>query len=163
MSTHTDEQVPRIQAMEHWLIRCESCGTIDHTYTFPDLGSYGRIAGRTCSGELAEFSAWEDSVYEEVLGIVRTLVNESVSRLRECFHMVMSLVADPAPSGEQYTFTGRLCCRQCGSNANWYKPGEPDMEKIHLPLVTHREWERLGLEEKVKTVETGLRLFGCIG
>ena len=163
MSTYTDEQVPRMQGMEHWLIRCESCGTIAHTYKFTDLSSYGRGLGRTCSGELAEFNAFHDPVFGELLTIVRTFVNDDVSRVGDCLDMVMSLAADPAPSGERYTFTGRLCCRQCGSNANWYKPGEPDMEKIHLPLVTHREWERLGLEEKVKTVETGLRLFGCIG
>lgn len=164
MDAKTDPQAPRMQRMEHWLIRCESCGTIDHTYTFTDLGSYGRGVGRTCSGELAEFSAWEDPVYEELLTIVRTLVNDSVSvsRVRKCFNMVMSLAADPAPSGDRYTFTGRLCCRLCGSDANWYRPGEPELEEIHLPLVTHHEWECLNLEDKTKMVEAALCSSGCI-
>jgi len=74
----------------------------------------------------------------------------------------MSLVADPAPSGERYTFVGRLCCRQCGSSADWYKPGEPDVEDILLPFVTHREWERLNLEDKTKMVEAALYSYGCI-
>lgn len=162
MNTTTDLPLPRMQGMEHWRIRCESCGTIDHTYTFTDLGSYGRGLGRTCFGGLAEFSAWEDPVFDELLTIVQSLVNDSVSRLRDCFNMVMSKVTDPAPSGELYSFTGKLCCRQCGSNANWYKPGEPEIEEVHLPLVTHHEWERLSREEKVKAVEAGLRSFGCI-
>lgn len=162
MSALANEQAPRIQAMEHWLIRCDSCGTIEHTHRFTDLGSYGRGLGRTCSGELAEFSAWEDPVFDELLGIISMLVRESVSKRRECLNMMMSLAADPAPSRQRYTFTGNLCCRQCGSSANWYKPGEPEVEEIHLPLVTHHEWERLSREEKVKTVETGLRLSGCI-
>ena len=164
MDAMTDLPALRIQRMEHWLIRCERCGTIDHTYGFTDLGSYGRGLGRTCSDELAEFSAWEDPVFDELLTIVRTFVNDSVSvsKLRECFNRVMSLVADPAPSGERYTFTGKLCCRQCGSNATWYKPGEPDVVEIPLPLVAHREWEHLNLEDKTKMVEAALCSFGCI-
>ena len=152
MSTHTDEQVPRMQGMEHWLIRCESCGTIAHTYKFTDLSSYGRGLGRTCSGELAEFNAFHDPVFGELLTIVRTFVNGDVSRVGDCLDMVMSLAADPAPSGERYTFTGRLCCRQCGSNANWYKPGEPDMEKIHLPLVTPVSYTHLDVYKRQVSV-----------
>ena len=162
MSAETDLPAPRMTRMEHWLIRCDSCGTIDHTRCISDLGSYGRAIGRTCFGELAEFSAWEDPVFDELLGIVRTFAIEGVPKVRQCFNKVMSLVADPAPSGERYTFVGRLCCRQCGSSADWYKPGEPDVEDIPLPLVTHREWERLNLEDKTKMVEAALYSYGCI-
>lgn len=148
--------------MEHWLIRCDSCGTIDRTYRFGDFVSYGRALGRTCFGELAEFSAWEDPVYEELLGIVRTFMVQRDGRRSDCFDMVMSVVADPAPSGERYKFINGLCCRQCRSSANWYKPGEPDVEKIQLSLVTHHEWERLTPEEKSKLIEAALQSYGCI-
>ena len=121
MDAKTNPPAPRLQRMEHWLIRCDSCGTIGHTHTLSDLGSYGRALGRTCFGELAEFSAWEDPVYEELLGIVRTFMVHRGDRRADCFNMVMSVVADPAPSGERYKFINNLCCRQCGSNANWYK------------------------------------------
>ena len=67
MDAKTDPPAPRLQRMEHWLIRCDSCGTIGHTHTLSDLGSYGRALGRTCFGELAEFSAWEDPVSEEAI------------------------------------------------------------------------------------------------
>ena len=162
MDAKTDPPAPRMGRMEHWLIRCENCGTIDHTHRISDLGGYGRIVGRTCFGELTEFSAWEDPAYDELLGIVSTFAIEGVPKLRKCFQKVMSLVADPAPSGERYTFIGRLCCRQCGSSAHWYKPGEPDVEEIPLPLVTHHQWERLNPEEKSKLIEAALRSYGCI-
>lgn len=162
MSISTDSQSPRIVPMDHRLIRCDNCGYIHRTYKFGDFGGYGRALGRTCSGELAEFSAWEGTVYEELLEIVRMLMVDSDRNLRDCFNMVMSLVVDPSPHGERYKFIDNLCCRQCGSTAKWYKPGEPDIQRIHLPLVTHREWERLSREEKVNKIEAGLRSFSCI-
>ena len=138
MSAETDLPAPRMARMEHWLIRCDSCGTIDHTHCISDLGSYGRAIGRTCFGELAEFSAWEDPVYEELLGIVRTFMVHRGDRRADCFNMVMSVVADPAPSGERYKFINGLCCRQCRSSANWYKFGEPEVEKIQCQLSVGR-------------------------
>ena len=162
MDAKTDPNAPRMQSMEHWLIRCDRCGTIDHTYRFGDFVSYGRALGRTCFGELAEFSAWEDPIFEELLGIVRMIMGHRIDRRIDCFDMVMSIVADPAPSGERYKFINGLCCRQCRSSANWYKFGEPEVEKIQLPLVTHYEWERLNPEEKSKLVEAALQSYGCI-
>jgi hypothetical protein len=161
MSISNDSQAPRIVPMDHRLIRCDNCGYIDRTYKFGDFGGYGRALGRTCSGELAEFSAWEDPVYEELLEIVSIFMPQGGKR-RDCFNMVMSLAADPSPQGERYKFIDNLCCRQCGSTAKWYKVAEPDVERIHLPLVTHREWKRLSREEKVNQIEAGLRSNGCI-
>jgi hypothetical protein len=77
--------------------------------------------------------------------------------------MVMSLAADPAPSGERYKFINGLCCRRCGStDVYWNEPGEPEVEYIHLPLVTHREWDGLSREEKIETIAAALQAFGCI-
>lgn len=157
-----DVQSPRMQGVEHWLIRCGNCGHIDDTYKLLDFASYGRAIGRTSSGEIVEFSAWEGTVFEELLGIVRMFKDNSDRRRRDCFNMVMSLVVNPSPRGEQFRFFDSLRCSQCGSSSNLYKPADPMDVLIELPLVTHREWERLSQEEKVKLVEEGLRSRGCI-
>jgi hypothetical protein len=162
MSSDMIPQLSRIQQLEHWLIRCESCGYIDHTHRFGDFVSYGRALGRTCSGELAEFSTWDDPAYNELLELVRTIMGRNHPRLSDCFDKMMSLASDPSPLGERYDFTNKLCCRRCRANARWYKLAEPVIESVHLPLVTHQEWEGLGHDAKLEMLQTALRSQECI-
>ena len=155
-------QSPRIQNLEHWLIRCDSCGHIGHSYRLGDFVSYGRALGRTCSGEIAEFSLWDDPTYSELLALMRTIMGENAPNLADCFDWMMRLVSDVAPSGERYDFTGYLCCRRCHASAQWYKYGDPPIESVELPLVTRREWDRLDHDAKLKMLKSALRSKGCI-
>lgn len=144
-------------------MRCQECGYAGITYAYGSFAGYGRLLGRTSKNELAEFSAWEDDVFQEVSSIVDSVMSQNSTSKAECFQWVLGIVSDPAPSGEPYDFTGVVRCPNCGSLAVQYGPDDPPViEAIHIPLVTHEAWQVLSKDERQQKIEKALRFYDCL-
>ncbi|MAG35328.1 MAG: hypothetical protein CL878_03640 [Dehalococcoidia bacterium] len=143
--------------VRRWRIVCADHG--HETYTYVHTDGWGRMMGRTLENELAEFSAWDDEVFNETADLVESLLGR---RTAGCFHRVMRIACDPSPSGLAYDFSGADWCSVCGSRrlASLGPTGEFDV--IDIPLVTHRHWNRLSTEEKRKRLKRALEEAGCL-
>jgi hypothetical protein len=143
----------------HWNIECSNCGYKDRTYSFGDQDSYGRLLGTTASNEIAEFNAWDDPVFNEISSLLDEILPEGEPNHTLYFHHALGVACDPAPSGEQYVFSGEITCPNCGSKQVNYGPSEPPIvELVDIPLVTHKLWQQLSRKEKLNLIEKKLQI-----
>lgn len=145
--------------LTRWNVRCLENGHQTTTYVFGD--TYGYLMGRTPHNELVGFDTWEEAdFFEEVGNVVSDLLGQESSH---CFKKVLGLACDPAPSGNLYSFTGKLWCPICGSTNLKYGPDNPlVVEVIDLPQVSHSIWDKRSTKEKQNLIEAALRETGCL-
>ena len=137
-----------------WHLMCHDCQYKGIVYVIAGDG-YGRFIGRTSMKELAFLDAMKDEVFDEV----RRIVVEDLG-LNNSYYVrrALSVVYDPAPSGQLYDFTGNFKCPACGSRDIRYGPGvTPEAEMVEVYLATHDSWLRLSDEEKKERISNFLQ------
>lgn len=146
--------------------RCKDCDHRFTVYTFSDF-EYGRRLGRTPDPQgLALVDCFSDMVFQEVGDLVdkflEPLGKEEWKRA-QCFDSVFGIACDPAPSGYQYDFTGKISCPICGSSNVSYGPDDPpQVEMLDLAPVTHNAWQQLSETEKRERIREALQKAGCL-
>jgi hypothetical protein len=147
--------------VEIWNVVCDTCGHRSYTYVMAGDG-YGHLLGRTATNEIAEFNSLEDPAY-----------NEGREMLREIFPLskktgsplvdLLGLICDPSPSGQQYSFSGRIQCPECGRADVEYGPDEPpEVRTMRFPQVSHKNWDSLSKSLKKELLTRALVESGWI-
>jgi len=145
---------------------CKDCGHKFATYAFPDF-EYGRKEAETQNpSDFAFVDCLSDPVCKEVSSLVKEVLSglgKKDWQVARCFDQVFGVACDPAPSGHQYDFTGKVWCPVCGSTNTDYGPEVPmQVETVHIPHVTHRAWQQLKEMEKRELIRETLQKVGCL-
>ena len=145
--------------VEVWSVRCELYGHSASTHKLAG-DSYGHLLGRTPRGEIAEFDTFEDDVFAELQTLFQELVGTDRHR-RPWFSEVIGVACDKSPAGHGYSFTGKIWCPVCSSDATHYGPrNPPEFDTMCIPQVTHREWEQLSPVQKRMRLREALQQSG---
>jgi hypothetical protein len=100
----------------------------------------------------------EDPVFEEIWQIVKDVLYPQElfdSELATRFNQVFGELCDLAPDGSLYDMSGKFLCLNCGSSSVDYGPTDPPLFKeVDAPVVTHRHWDRLVMDQKVARIKS---------
>jgi hypothetical protein len=142
---------------------CGQCGL-----QFPSgeiVGGYGRFLLRSeGTGRPAVVDTFGDPAFEEISQLTEGLsaaADLAERRRGELVRFLFGATADPDPDGFSYGINVPARCPVCGSGriADWRVNEPASFVEVDLPSVSHRRWDSLSSEAKLREAEAAARDF----
>lgn len=161
-----NNQVPEseVRKVEILHVECPECGYKGITYLLAG-DTYGILLGRNSVYQLAVLDTWKDTVFFDEISSLsnRFLSNPVEPESGDCIQKVIGLICDPSPSGEHYDFSGKKICPNCkSSNVNLFLDEPIMFDAIEIANISHKKWDALNNNEKVKFMKQKLTEVGCL-
>jgi hypothetical protein len=140
---------------------CARCGSV---FEEADLvGGYGKMLARsTGQGSMALVDALHDDIFAEVERLASKAVDRSVMpdwKFGNVGRYVFSVACDPDDDGSPFRIGEQPACPICGSHQmdSWERTGR--LVELEVPLVGHRDWNRLDVQRRTKLVNDAVNDF----
>lgn len=142
---------------------CGQCGS-----RFPSgeiVGGYGTLLYRSDgSGRPAVADTFADPAFEEISQLTQRLpiaADLSERHRGDLVRFLFGATADRDGDGSSYGISVPPRCPVCGSNqmADWKVDEPPTFVEVEVPAVSHRRWDNLSNEEKLREAEVAASDF----
>jgi hypothetical protein len=136
---------------------CDYCGNKCERPFLPD-GAYGEFLLFSKSGAVAYLNVFDDSSYDEVCSIVKSIplvAHSSASATVDLIQRIYGKVAcDPDVNNDFFQIDNALSCYACGcaNSLSCSLENPKEAVGVKIPSVTHSKWSNLSDMQKLSVV-----------